>query len=177
MSEWENGLPNVGDKCEVKHAGIDDFTKIEVFSDPVDLPDGKAFIVSSELMFPDESDNIGILYRIEDPNVTFRPIPKRKSQPGEVWLTNKGFDVLATDKNGYVYLDDSDEMPYGSSVRLKFGVLSERLVSFLAPNLEAYYEKKIARKLYETSQQVAKNTPCNIGFAIVDVIKPLLDEK
>ena len=126
MSEWENGLPGVGERCEVLDPKSGGWNGIEITGEGCDVLIAKRFERSEEEFMLNKT-------------CEFRPIKKREPQPGEVWLLPAyGFEAIFCMDRAFRSFDDGVERANLSDME------------FAAPSLEAYYEKKIARKLLKS---------------------------
>ncbi len=72
--------------------------------------------------------------------------PKREPQPGEVWEFSDGPYVITQAHHGVSATRLDGNQFHNSEYQYEDGVRGTRV----APSLEAYYEKKIARKLLES---------------------------
>ncbi len=134
MSEWENGLPPVGDKCEVLDTIKDKWNEIEITGEGVDV-----FVIKFH-----SNSGESILSKA----CSFRRTPKREPQPGEVWSSDDGFFECMTELGGMRPFGAASLLCGSNTYDHKPHVIHR--MKFAAPSLEAYYEKKIARKLLKS---------------------------
>ncbi len=139
MSEWENGLPGVGERCEVLDPKSGGWNRIEITGEGCDVLIAKRFERSEEEFMLNKT-------------CEFHPIKKREPQPGEVWSSDDGFFECMTELGGMRPFGAASLLCGSNTYDHKPHVIHR--MKFAATSLEAYYEKKIARKFLEESNEL-----------------------
>ncbi len=133
MSEWKEGLPGVGVKCEVLDPKSGGWNRIEITGEGCDVLIAKRFERSEEEFMLNKT-------------CEFRPIKKREPQPGEVWEIDSEPYLIAPISDTWVGLNGKSYI-YNMPDRVK-------PAEYAAPDVKSY----IARELWSAGIKTCRYT-------------------